>query len=110
MQCCQFAFVCMYIYIYLSHFNCVGTVSVVLSPDFEPRTVQLMPLLKLTRNKYTVYLIIHTSQLAIAFLHSDLQGFGLTQFGLSKVYCIWMECLIIFICLCLYLRHGIIVC
>ena len=33
MQCSQFVFVCMYIYIYthiyLSHFNCVGAVSVV---------------------------------------------------------------------------------
>ena len=39
-QCSQFAFVCMYvcmyIYIYIcpSHFNCVGAVSVVLSPDY----------------------------------------------------------------------------
>ena len=35
MQCSQFAFVCMYIY--PSHFNCVGTVSVVSSPDYQPR-------------------------------------------------------------------------
>ena len=35
-QCGQFAFVCMYVcmYIYLSHFNCAGAVSVVLSPDY----------------------------------------------------------------------------
>ena len=34
-QCSQFTlYVCMYVYIYPSHFNCVGTVSVVLSPDY----------------------------------------------------------------------------
>ena len=31
-QCNQFAFVCMYVY--PSHFNCMGAVSVVLSPDY----------------------------------------------------------------------------
>jgi len=36
-QCGQFAFVCIYICAYPSHFNCVGVVSVVLSPDYEPR-------------------------------------------------------------------------
>ena len=43
MQCGQFAFVCMYIYIYVypSHFNCVGAVSVVSSPDYEPRSTGL---------------------------------------------------------------------
>ena len=30
----QFTFVCMYIYIYPSHFNCVGAVPVVSSPDY----------------------------------------------------------------------------
>ena len=32
----QFAFVCMYVcmYVYPSHFNCVGAVSVVSSPDY----------------------------------------------------------------------------
>ena len=32
----QFVFVCMYVcmYVYPSHFNCVGTVSVVSSPDY----------------------------------------------------------------------------
>ena len=40
MQCGQLAFVCIYIYIYIcmyiypSHFNCVGAVSVVSSPDY----------------------------------------------------------------------------
>ena len=36
MQCSQLAFVCMYvcIYIYPSHFNYVGAVSVVSSPDY----------------------------------------------------------------------------
>ena len=34
MQCCQFVFVCMYVYIYPSHFNCVGVVSVVSFPDY----------------------------------------------------------------------------
>ena len=43
MQCNQFEFVCMYVCmyvrtyiypVYLSHFNCVGMVSVVLSPDY----------------------------------------------------------------------------
>ena len=38
-QCGQFAFVCMCIY--PSHFNCVGAVSVVLSPDYEPRSTGL---------------------------------------------------------------------
>ena len=34
MQCSQFAFVCMHIYMYIypSHFNCVGVVSVVSGP------------------------------------------------------------------------------
>ena len=39
--CGQFTFVCMYIYMYLSHFNCVGVVSVVSSPDYEPRSTGL---------------------------------------------------------------------
>ena len=32
----QFAFVCMYVcmYVYPSHFNCMGAVSVVSSPDY----------------------------------------------------------------------------
>ena len=38
MQCSQFAFICMYVYIYIiiypSHFNCVGTVSVISSPTW----------------------------------------------------------------------------
>ena len=40
MQCCQFAFVCIYMYICIcpSHFNCVGVVSVVSSPYYEPRS------------------------------------------------------------------------
>ena len=33
MQCSQLTFVCMY----PSHFNCVGAVSVVSSPDYKPR-------------------------------------------------------------------------
>ena len=30
-------YVCMYVYIYPSHFNCMGTVSAVSSPDYSPR-------------------------------------------------------------------------
>ena len=42
-QCGQFAFVCMYIYIYVypSQVNSVGAVSVVPSPDYEPRSTGL---------------------------------------------------------------------
>ena len=36
MQCSWITFVCTYIYIYPSHFNCVGVVSVVSSPYYEP--------------------------------------------------------------------------
>ena len=38
MQCGQFIFVCKYIYIYLSHFNCLGAVYVV---SYEPRSTGL---------------------------------------------------------------------
>ena len=31
----------LYIYMYPSHFNCVGVVSVVLSPDYEPHSTGL---------------------------------------------------------------------
>ena len=44
-QCSRLAFVCIhtyiYIYIYPSHFNCVGAVSVVSSPYYEPRSTGL---------------------------------------------------------------------
>ena len=42
-QCSRLAFVCMYIYMYIypSHFNCVGAVSVVSSPYYEPRSTGL---------------------------------------------------------------------
>ena len=45
MQCSRLAFVCIYIYIcmyiYPSHFNCVGVVSVVSSPYYKPHSTGL---------------------------------------------------------------------